>query len=162
MRLVNGQIQPALGSRADATDLFTLLDASRFRLLIFTGAHPDAQATERVKALLEVARPHAAYVQPLIVYGGQDASAFTELSPEVFIDPTLDLHFQYAAQKGAIYLVRPDLYVGYNAYGLEAELLESYFQTLFSTILAQPAPPTAIGVAKNGHGIHLPAFLVHH
>lgn len=166
MRLVNGKLQPAAGSPAEATDLFNLFDASKFRLLIFTGAHPSAQTVGNVKALLEAVRPHAVYVQPLIVFGGQNASAFTELTPDVFIDPTLDLHFQYAAQKGATYLVRPDLYVGYNAYGFDVKQLKNYLGTLFTTTsatLSPVVPPiTAAGEVGGPLGIKTPEFLVHH
>ncbi len=167
MRLVNGQVQPAAGSCAEATDLFSLLDASKFRLLIFTGSHPRDQAVEDIKVLLEIARPHAVYLQPLLIYGGQDASAFSELTPELFIDPTLDLHFQYAAQKGATYIVRPDLYVGYNAYGFEAKYLQQYLATLFDAgQAAQPRRPVSLitGLLEqaNRHGMPLPAFVARH
>ena len=131
MRLVNGTIQPALGSIRDRTDLFALLDARTFILAVFTGAHPAEETFAKVETLVRETESFDDALKSIIIFGGQQAGNYTTLTPNVFIDPTLNLHFLYAAQRGATFLVRPDLYVGYSDHDLNVHPLRNYLRKIF-------------------------------
>jgi len=97
-----------------ARTLFTLRDAGRHALLLFAGAHPDAASTTALAAIARtlVARFGDDAIAPLLIVAPGSAGSVTL---PTFVDPDLALHKRYAAGVDALYLIRPDGYVGFRS-----------------------------------------------
>lgn len=132
MRLLNAELQPVQGTVSDRTRLYDIVDAKKFHLLILTGAHPQSELLEEMSQIITTIEPHREYLEPVVIFGGQDPHGFTDLPAKVYLDPTQHLHYNYAAQKGGLFLVRPDLYIGYSAHGWDRKQWVKYLDTLFT------------------------------
>jgi len=130
-RAINGWLQVVQGAERIRTKLYDLLDASKYRLILFAGAHCPEETIRSIASQLNVIEPYSEQIEPLVIYGGQDPSACLDLKAPLCIDPTLHLHFGHAAQQGATFLLRPDLYYGYVSHDLNSDALARYLSELF-------------------------------
>jgi len=133
-RATNGRLQLVKGDERIRTTLFDLLDANKYRLMLFPGAHCPDESIRAIEDLLQAIEKYSERIEPLVIYGGQNPSRCQHLQTPLCIDPTLHLHFRYAAQRGAVFLLRPDLYFGYVALDLQRAPLEKYLQKLFPEV----------------------------
>jgi len=133
-RAINGWLQVVKGEERIRTKLYNLLDADKYRLMLFAGAHCSDESIEAIASVLELIEPYAEQIEPLVIYGGQDPARCMKLNAPLCIDPTLHLHFHHAAQRGATYLLRPDLDFGYVSHDLDRSALAHYLEKLFPGI----------------------------
>lgn len=131
MRAINGPLHRSDIQEELPGGLASLFDALRFKLILFTGSHPGEEITGVLAELLETAAQYPAQIDSIIIHGGQNPSLYSGLDAELYVDPTLHLHFRYAAQAGGIFLVRPDLYVGFSSHRLDNGKLKKYLGNLF-------------------------------
>ena len=107
------------GARAEPQSLFGMFNSPRSILLVFPGKS-DLAAVERqwqdIVALLSA---------------GYQEMIEAHLVTEVLAAGTAGLHQHYAAEQGALVLVRPDGYIGYWGHFGATGPLRSYLQALF-------------------------------
>jgi hypothetical protein len=99
-------------------------------LLVFLGANPTPEAEAALVRLnAQLRRAFGELIETLLI---APDSAKVDVHCERLADPTLSLHDRYGARAGALYLVRPDGYVGYRG-GLTSEPLLAHLDGLFAS-----------------------------
>lgn len=140
----------AAGSRALDCDLQTptskepvylldRLDAKRHHLLILAG-HPISQETQDViHELAEKTAPLREYLHLMLVLPRQDTKGYENFPGEIYLDPDLHFHYTYGSQRGALYVIRPDGYIGFASHPIRPAELHKYLYRKFPKLAAVPA-----------------------
>ncbi len=111
--------------------LFDALHGTSHVLLALTGTEaPDGGALRLAGRVREVQRRFGDAVAPCLVVAGASVPANLDFPGRVLLDPQRAVHQRYGAASDALYLIRPDGYVGYRSQpadeGALCAHLESY------------------------------------
>ncbi len=107
--------------------LFSLLDPSRFTVLLFDGRAASAEGYARFTSLvttLEQRFPES--VEAFVVTPRTTRPAELPASVRVLLDPDGELEALYGAPTECVYVLRPDQYVGYRAQPLDEARVLAY------------------------------------
>ncbi|MDX2227865.1 MAG: FAD-dependent monooxygenase [Verrucomicrobiae bacterium] len=116
---------------ASPTSLYHLLDPVKFHLLILTGANPTTETHASIKNLISLVEPIREHLRVILVIAGQDSAAFSSCTADLFLDPAMEFHFTYGAQKGGLFLIRPDAYIGLSTRPIRVPEAEKFLRKLF-------------------------------
>jgi hypothetical protein len=109
-----------------------LLDTRHHTLLLFDGRATTEQGYERFRAIH--ARVASAYadriVTHVVVPAARRPAGLDGIS--VLLDPEGDLELRFGATAECLYLIRPDLYVGYRSQPADLAALERYLGSVFT------------------------------
>jgi 2-polyprenyl-6-methoxyphenol hydroxylase-like FAD-dependent oxidoreductase len=145
-RAPDGAVQDA--ATGQPRRLFDALRGPRSALLLFDGEARTDDGYARLARIADgVERLSGADVRPWVVVWGPQLPA--ELAGRrVLLDPDGETHRRYGATAEALYLVRPDGYVGLRAQPASEEVLVRYLRRVFDRVGAgvpQPAPTSPTG-----------------
>ncbi|HLZ64791.1 MAG TPA: FAD-dependent oxidoreductase [Aliidongia sp.] len=129
-----GTIGPIAGERAPdgvavrAADRRTVrllhaIEGEAWSLLIFAGLDQSDVGGKLAEIAERVAADYGRRVRPILVTTDRPPETWPG---EVLIDRDQLLHDRYGVRHAALYLLRPDWYVGFRAPAAQAELLEKY------------------------------------
>lgn len=123
-RCLDGEMLTADGGAT--TTLYHVLGAGKFVLLMFASNLELGDAMRSV-----VAEVKNRGIKTVAILARQDRAGFEEIDAEIYLDPDVRLHYKFGAQQGALYLVRPDGYIGFSSQPIQPESCASYLQKLF-------------------------------
>jgi len=146
-RAPDGTVQDA--TTGQRTRLFDAFRGPHSTLLLFDGeARTDDGYTSLAGIADRVERLFGADVRPWVVVWGRGSPA--ELAGRrVLLDPDGETHRRYGATAEALYLVRPDGYVGLRAQPASEQVLVRYLRRVLDRVAAhlRPAPTSPAGRA---------------
>jgi 2-polyprenyl-6-methoxyphenol hydroxylase-like FAD-dependent oxidoreductase len=147
-RAPDGTVQDA--ATGQAMRLFDAFRGPHSTLLLFDGeARTDDGYTSLAGIADRVERLFGADVRPWVVVWGRRSPAGLA-GRRVLLDPDGETHRRYGATAEALYLVRPDGYVGLRAQPASEEVLVRYLGRVLDRVAAdrQPAPTSPAGSAR--------------
>ncbi|PRX96216.1 FAD-dependent monooxygenase [Allonocardiopsis opalescens] len=134
-RAPRGRCRPAAGG--EPADLYDALRGTASRLLLFAGRAPRPGELRSLAALAaRTERATAGRVRGYLVIAGERAPAEPAEETAVLLDPSGELHDAYGARRPALYLIRPDGYIGLRTRPDDTDGLRDYLRLL----LGAPAP----------------------
>ncbi len=133
---------PAAGQRArdgratvagepGTRSLFAVLDTRRFNVLLFDGRSDSADGYQRFASVASAVAerfPEGVDVTVITPRATRPAELPEKLC--VVLDPDGELEARYAASTECVYVLRPDLYVGYRAQPLDQDKLLAWLKTV--------------------------------
>jgi hypothetical protein len=128
-----GQLAPDGVVRADGRDLRLgeVLDTRRHTLLLFDGRATTEQGYERFRQIhARVAANHADRINVHVVVPSEQRPAGLD-GISVLLDPEGDLELRFGAIAECLYLIRPDLYIGYRSQPADLDPLAKYLSSIF-------------------------------
>lgn len=113
----------------ESLTLFELLSGNAHSLLLFAGPE-RAQSTEDALTPLAVriAEEYGSLVNLFLVLAGKEKAHEPPPGSTFVSDAEGSLHRRYGAEKGCLYLIRPDGYIGYRDRHASFDALRSYLQ----------------------------------
>jgi len=108
-----------------------MMNGRAFTLLLFAGAHPSADGYATLARVAgEARRRWPSLVVPFLVTpAGARPVGIPEDLP-VLLDPDRAAEQRYGAQSECLYVVRPDLYVGFRSQPADADALVRHLEKL--------------------------------
>lgn len=120
-----------------AITLFEALHGTSHVLLALTGSEePDGAARRLAGRVREVRRRFGDAVAPCLVVAGASLTADLDFPGRVLLDPQRAVHQRYAAASDALYLIRPDGYVGYRSQPADEGALCAHLETYLLPVAA--------------------------
>ncbi len=93
-----------------------LIDESKHTLLLFDGRAATERGYENLATIArEVSARFGDHVTSYVVVPREDRPAALDWDGPVLLDPEGDIEHRYAAESECLYVIRPDLYVGYRS-----------------------------------------------
>ncbi|MGY1681104.1 FAD-dependent monooxygenase [Geodermatophilus sp. SYSU D01176] len=142
-RAPDGTVRDA--ATGESRRLFDAFRGPRWTLLLFDGeARTDDGYTSLTRIADEVERVFGADVRAWVVVWGRQSPAGLA-GRQVLLDPDGATHRRYGATAEALYLVRPDGYVGLRAQPASEEVVLRYLGRVLDRVggdVPQPAPPS--------------------
>jgi len=113
-------------SSGEPERLFSLFKGMHYTLLLFVDSEPQPYCVEQVQESIKlVTELLGDWVRCLCVSGRKSSPKFSDYP--CYLDARLTAHKQYGVtQTQALYLIRPDGYVGFRSLPLDANALRSY------------------------------------
>ena len=99
-----------------------------------TGPDNSEKTVACIRELVEFTEPIRDHLKFLIVSGMQNSAGFEEFSPNVFLDPSHHFHHHYGAETGAVFVIRPDSYIGFSSRPVEPKRVSKYLKNLFTKL----------------------------
>lgn len=116
----------------EAVRLATLIDGRRHTLLLFDGRAPTADGYARLSSVARsVEAKYRDLVNVHVVVPGDERPGALDWQGSILMDIYGDLEDRYGARAECLYLIRPDLYVGYRSQPAEEAPLIAYLERLF-------------------------------
>ncbi len=113
--------------------LATLLEGSKHTVLLFDG---QAATPEGYAHMTEVGRDllarHPDDVRVVVVVPGERRPALLDWEGPILFDPDGELEERYGAAAECVYIVRPDLYIGFRGQPIEFDPVFAYFAKIFA------------------------------
>ncbi len=116
---------------------FDLFRGPHWTLLLFDGKAQTTAGYTRLSEIVQMASDVLGDdIRSAIVVAGVNAPV--ELDPQIVVlDPDGATHAMYGADAEALYLIRPDGYIGFRSQPADAEQLLTYLARIFSAIAAK-------------------------
>ena len=115
------------------TSLFQVFQGTEWRLLLFGGT---MQPTERNANLLQIARRVESLlggtIQTHLIVAASDKPANLDWDGPMLLDAHGELHKLYGAGTHALYLIRPDGYIGFRSQPVKEKELVGYLSQVFT------------------------------
>jgi len=128
-RLLDGELVVPGGG--EIVRLYDRLGARYFTLIIMAGPHPDAHHRAAIWSLAELLAGFGEKCRSMLILGRQHADGFEAFPGEVLLDVNQFLHHRYGADRGSIYLARPDSYVAFSEHALKTDRITQFMKRLF-------------------------------
>lgn len=110
-------------------DLLSLVDSRKWNVLLFDGRSASAEGYQRFAAIAaDLAARFPEAVSTLVVTPRTTRPAELPESISVLLDPDGELEKVYGAVTECLYVLRPDLYVGYRSQPADGAHLMAYLQ----------------------------------
>jgi len=135
-RALDGECVLVRGSERTPTRLARVVDGDAFTLLLFDGKSPSAAGYETLSAIARRVRDrYGAAIATFVVTPRGDRPS--ELPPDlaVLLDRAGALEDAYGAATECLYLVRPELYIGFRSQPANGDALDAHL----AAILTSPA-----------------------
>lgn len=133
VRAVDGNLQATTDGAAPIA-LHDVLDPLKFRLMIIAGHLPDHATREAICKMAAWTKPVREFLTPTLVLASQTTEGFETFDGEIYLDPAMEFHYLYGAQKGGLFLIRPDGYVGFSSRPIRMKDLENHLRGVFVTL----------------------------
>lgn len=114
--------------------LYDRINPLRHTLMVMTGPDNSEQTVSYIRELIEFTEPVRDQLDILIITGMQTDEGFEEFSPNVFLDPTHHFHHHYGAETGAVFVIRPDSYIGLSSRPIDSKRPIKYLKQLFTKL----------------------------
>lgn len=136
VRLPGGQVLPtdAKPEREAAISLYDYFDPCKYQLLVLTGPEISEAFLQEIRKLLEVIAPVSEQIALAIVSDELTDARLEGLDATLFADPTLEYHYACGALHGAVYVVRPDGYIGFAGHPVRADAVTTYLKKVMKNI----------------------------
>jgi 2-polyprenyl-6-methoxyphenol hydroxylase-like FAD-dependent oxidoreductase len=116
----------------EAVRLATVIDGRRHTLLLFDGRAPTEEGYARLAAVAHaVEAKYRDLVDVHVVVPGDERPTQLAWKGSVLMDIYGDLEDRYGARAECLYLIRPDLYVGFRSQPADQDALLAYLQRIF-------------------------------
>src|SRR5262249_29568776 len=100
--------------------------------LLLSGPQPTAEDFARLAAIREmIATAHGDVIATRLIVAGSGVALDTSWDGVRYDDPELALHARYRAKGPALYLIRPDGYIGFRSQSANGEALRDYLRSIF-------------------------------
>jgi 2-polyprenyl-6-methoxyphenol hydroxylase-like FAD-dependent oxidoreductase len=120
-----------LAGESGTKDLLDHLDTRRWNVLLFDGRSASAEGYQRFAAIAsELSSRYPDAVNTLVVTPCAQRPAELPETIPVLLDPDGELEREYGAVTECVYVLRPDLYVGYRAQPADKARLLAYLQSI--------------------------------
>lgn len=107
------------------TTLYHYLDNTKHNILLFTGSNPIEETLEKINQLQKsLANQYPELIKTYVV--SKDQLSF---ACDTILDTDLIIHAAYRINKPAIYIIRPDTYIGYCSEDFAIEAIEKFLRT---------------------------------
>lgn len=111
--------------------LANVIDGRTHTLLLFDGRSDSDEGYERFASIERTVRERwGEVIRTYVVTPRAQRPAILPESIPVLLDPDGDLEKRYAASTECLYVIRPDLYVGYRSQPADEEKLVGYLRTI--------------------------------
>lgn len=111
--------------------LANVLDGRGHTLLLFDGRSDSEDGYERLASIERAVRERwGEVIRTYLVTPRSQRPAILPESIPVLLDPDGDLEKRYGASTECLYLIRPDLYVGYRSQPADLDKLVAYLKTI--------------------------------
>lgn len=113
--------------------LYPLLHDTKHTLLLFDGHAATAAGYDNLEAIaaaMEARFSHVVSTHVVIPKPARREGLLASCS--VLLDPDGHLHHRYGAGAECLYLIRPDIYVGYRCQPAQLDKLDAYLKTIFA------------------------------
>ncbi len=136
VRLPGGQVLPADAkpAREGAISLYDYFNSCMYQLLVLTGPEITQTLRNEIRTLLAVIAPVSDQIAPAIVSDELADVRLEGLDATLFADPTLEYHYTCGALHGAVYIVRPDGYIGFAGHPVRADAVKAYLKKVMRGI----------------------------
>lgn len=115
--------------------IYEVLDGKKHALLLFDGRSSTAEGYERFKQILSEVRARFGHsVDAWVVTPQRSRPEGLLTDVPVLLDPDGELEKRFAASTECLYLVRPDLYIGYRSQPADGERLLEHLQKTLRTL----------------------------
>jgi 2-polyprenyl-6-methoxyphenol hydroxylase-like FAD-dependent oxidoreductase len=132
LRAVDGPLQDPKTDKP--TQLFEAFKTPRHVMLLFAGLHFTEEDNATLLSLAKsVSERYGAQIEPVMV----SVDAIDEWSGKACLDPEGETHRLYGAAHAAVYVIRPDGYVGFRSQPVDAASLDQWLGNIF--LAAEPA-----------------------
>ena len=128
-----------------ATRIFDELRGPHCTLLLFAGSAPTSRSRQQIDALVQSVQQHPDVNVRVVVTDLQHAQQITDACP-VLLDSAGGAHRAYRAAADAVYLIRPDGYIGLRTSTAAAERVDGYLGNLLPReAVAAPSESDPLG-----------------
>ena len=137
-RCLDGNLLPP-NTEADVENFVSLydqLDPSVHQLMILTGSDHSQETQSCIRELIASTASIRSQLNILLILGRQDTEGYEDLDATILLDPTHHFHHKYGAEAGAVYVVRPDTYVGFFSRPIASKPVTKYLKSLFTKLEA--------------------------
>lgn len=136
VRLPGGQVLPthARAEVKNAISLYDHFDPCQYQLLVLTGPEITDALCHELRELLGVIAPVRDQIAPVIVSNELADTRLGDMDATLFADPTLEYHYTCGALHGAVYVVRPDGYIGFAGHPVRADAVATYLKKVMKDI----------------------------
>lgn len=133
-RCLDGRLLPPGAAPEDENfvSLYDHLDPRVHHLMILTGSDDSTKTIDCIRELFDRTTSIRDHLKVLLVLGRQDTMGLEDLSATILLDPTHHFHHRYGAEGGAVYVVRPDSYVGFCSRPIASKRVMKYLGGLFN------------------------------
>ncbi len=114
--------------------LFNVLQSTKHTLLLFTGPNPNGRTWKHLDSVSKaISERYGQEIAVCIVVAGTVASSHISSPITLLYDSSSALHKQFGADRESLYLIRPDMYIGFRSHPIADKPLWKYLQQLFIT-----------------------------
>ncbi len=114
--------------------LLDQLDPLTHQLMIMTGPDNSEKTVSCIQKLIELTEPIRDQLKVLVVVGQQNLEGYEDVSTTVLLDPSHHFHHHYGAETGAVFVIRPDSYIGFSSRPIESKHVTKYLKRLFTKL----------------------------
>jgi len=133
-RALDGELQ--MPGNKEPVYLYDRLDPKRHHLIIFAGHPMTKEVRDVIRDLAEQTEPLREYLHLILILPLQHGKIYERFPGDVLLDPDMHFHFRYGSQRGALYVVRPDGYIGFASHPIRPEQLHEYLYRTFPKLVA--------------------------
>jgi hypothetical protein len=120
------------GDRSPNTSLAFTDQPLQHTLLLFSGPKPTPDDFARLAAIRQmIEREYRDAVAVRLIVAGSGAKTEASWGGMCADDPHRAIHKRYGAKKAALFLIRPDDYVGFRSQPANSDALQSYLRRIF-------------------------------
>lgn len=112
-------VTDAKAAQENYVSLNDYFDPCKYQLVFLVSPRVGGKELEDVNQLMKLIKPVRDEVQAILVSDRLEDNRFKNFNGLTFADPTLEYHYICGAQCGAVYVVRPDTYVGFAGHPLQ-------------------------------------------
>lgn len=129
-RMPGGKVltSDSISAQENYTSLYDYLDPCKYHLVFLINSRYSEKEQEEMNQLMELIKPVRDQVQAVLLSDQLKDSRFKDFDGLLFADPTLEYHYICGAQSGAVYVVRPDTYIGFAGHPLQYEKTAAYLK----------------------------------
>lgn len=134
-----GEVAPdtvLLDSKGNAVRLYEVIRGTKHSLLLFDGKPTEAGYVHLAKIANEIKQSFGEIVTTHIIVASDKVPPALATVENVYCDPDLPAHERYGAKSEALYLVRPDWYIGFRSQPARLEPLVEHINKLVGKTIA--------------------------
>lgn len=114
--------------------LYDHLDPKCPQLMIMAGPDNSKETLACIRELIALTAPIRDQIKVLVILARQNMQGFEDIQATVLLDPTHHFHHHYGAETGALFVVRPDSYIGFSSRPIETKKTSKYLKRLFTDL----------------------------
>ncbi|MGI8690515.1 MAG: hypothetical protein ACR2M3_18195 [Thermomicrobiales bacterium] len=132
IRAPNAPLITASGAATDLWSLFPTNQPSRHTLLLFSGPQPSPDDFARLAVIRQmIEKEFQDTVAVRLIVAGRAMATDASWDSMRDDDPDLAVHKRYRVKEPALYVIRPDGYIGFRSQPANGDALRAYLRRIF-------------------------------